>query len=315
MRQRLVTIKNEASVVFATLFATVIVGMVVIVWGLSCRKGTTPADERDAEALDTPAQDESGLVSPPDLNACTRLEVKYWPSTLKAVCVLPREEALLNPAEKQFLDSLTSPLIIDDVERIRAFAESIAVTSYIGPFKGPIAMKPITYVVCYRDDARMTSLRIAGPDIHTEDGERFAIKSNEGLAYLTAETAPFEFRVNCARNLWKMWNGMQKSATSGQGYPAWDAWCDVLVRHERLRRHIGTYPVPWLTCPSAGEGHSHYAMNPNCTPNSPGAMVLLFEAKAGWNQYGGAELFTFDNHEPKGGCVLLNDGTVKFIRT
>ena len=29
----------------------------------------------------------------------------------------------------------------------------------------------------------------------------------------------------------------------------------------------------------------------------------------------GPELFTFANHEPKGGCVLLNDGTVKFIRT
>jgi hypothetical protein len=44
-------------------------------------------------------------------------------------------------------------------------------------------------------------------------------------------------------------------------------------------------------------------------------MVLLFETKAGWNQHGGPELFTFDNHDPKGGCVLLNDGTVKFIRT
>lgn len=41
-----------------------------------------------------------------------------------------------------------------------------------------------------------------------------------------------------------------------------------------------------------------------------------FETKAGWNQHGGSEeLFTFDNHDPKGGCVLLNDGTVKFIRT
>jgi hypothetical protein len=29
----------------------------------------------------------------------------------------------------------------------------------------------------------------------------------------------------------------------------------------------------------------------------------------------GPDLFTFDNHDPKGGCVLLNDGTVKFIRT
>jgi len=44
---------------------------------------------------------------------------------------------------------------------------------------------------------------------------------------------------------------------------------------------------------------------------------------------GSPELFTFDNHDPKGGCprlrggklvpaeagILLNDGTVKFIRT
>jgi hypothetical protein len=73
-------------------------------------------------------------------------------------------------------------------------------------------------------------------------------------------------------------------------------------------------------CPAVGEGKSYlaksyYAMNPNCKQDSVLDMVLLFETKAGWNQHGGPELFTFDNHEPKGGCVLLNDGTVKFIRT
>ncbi|MHC4300963.1 MAG: hypothetical protein ACYS7Y_27125 [Planctomycetota bacterium] len=68
-------------------------------------------------------------------------------------------------------------------------------------------------------------------------------------------------------------------------------------------------------CPSATGGKGHYAMNPNCTPDSPSDMVLLFETKAGWNQHGGPEIFTFDNHDPKGGCVLFNDGTVKFIRT
>jgi hypothetical protein len=56
-------------------------------------------------------------------------------------------------------------------------------------------------------------------------------------------------------------------------------------------------------------------VNAGSEPNSPGDMVLLFETKAGWNQHGGPELFTFDNHDPRGGCVLLNDGTVKFIRT
>jgi len=56
-------------------------------------------------------------------------------------------------------------------------------------------------------------------------------------------------------------------------------------------------------------------MNPNCGVDSAPDVVLLFETKAGWNQHGGPELFTFDHHDPKGGCVLLNDGTVKFIRT
>ena len=56
-------------------------------------------------------------------------------------------------------------------------------------------------------------------------------------------------------------------------------------------------------------------MNPNCKPDSPADMILLFETKDGWNQHGGPELFTFNNHDPKGGCVLLNDDTVKFIRT
>jgi len=79
------------------------------------------------------------------------------------------------------------------------------------------------------------------------------------------------------------------------------------VNEERMREHF--------KCPTAGEGKCHYAMNPDCKPESPDDMVLLFETKAGWNQHGGPELFTFDNHEPKGGCVLLNDGTVKFIRT
>jgi len=60
---------------------------------------------------------------------------------------------------------------------------------------------------------------------------------------------------------------------------------------------------------------SDHAMNPNCREDSPKDMVFLFESKPGWNQHGGPELFTFDNHDPRGGLVLLNDGTVKFIRT
>jgi hypothetical protein len=101
-------------------------------------------------------------------------------------------------------------------------------------------------------------------------------------------------------------------------YPAplsW--WCDAMEwafagsakgkwHDSKMKTHV---------CPGVGEGRSTYAMNPNCKPDSPSDMVLLFETRGGWNQHGGPELFTFDNHDPKGGCVLLNDGTVKFIRT
>ncbi len=92
-------------------------------------------------------------------------------------------------------------------------------------------------------------------------------------------------------------------------YPDPTNWCDALgFAYSKSEMKI-------LICPSASEGKCYYAMNPNCGPNSPGDMVLLFETKAGWNEHGGPELFTLDNHDPRGGCVLLNDGTVKFIRT
>jgi hypothetical protein len=88
---------------------------------------------------------------------------------------------------------------------------------------------------------------------------------------------------------------------------------------EELKKHIKEYLKPKEAVKHvdepAREWVSDYAMNPNCEPNSPKDTVLLFEAKPGWNQHGGPELFTFDNHDPKGGCVLLNDGTVKFVRT
>ncbi|MHC4357155.1 MAG: hypothetical protein ACYS0H_31050, partial [Planctomycetota bacterium] len=100
-------------------------------------------------------------------------------------------------------------------------------------------------------------------------------------------------------------------------YPTPSEWCDDILRPYPVYGGSGTRwfnPKPHI-CPSAGQGGNHYAMNPNCKPDSPPDMVVLFETRGGWNQHGGPELFTFDNHDPKGGCVLLNDGTVKFIRT
>ncbi len=112
-------------------------------------------------------------------------------------------------------------------------------------------------------------------------------------------------------NLWRLGEGFPKRA--GSRYPQPDQWNDAIVPIWEQK-----YQSRWegFRCPGVPEAKCTYAMNPNCEPNSPPDVVLLFEADAGWNRYGGPKLFSFEHHNPKGGCVLLNDHrTVKFIRT
>jgi hypothetical protein len=42
-------------------------------------------------------------------------------------------------------------------------------------------------------------------------------------------------------------------------------------------------------------------------------IVLLFETKEGWNQFGELELLTTENHKGEGANVLFNNGSVKFL--
>ncbi|HSV99683.1 MAG TPA: H-X9-DG-CTERM domain-containing protein [Sedimentisphaerales bacterium] len=56
-------------------------------------------------------------------------------------------------------------------------------------------------------------------------------------------------------------------------------------------------------------------MNPNAGPRQASDVVLLFESKPGWNQSGGAELLTTENHQGKGCNVLFTDGHVEFVKT
>jgi hypothetical protein len=163
----------------------------------------------------------------------------------------------------------------------------------------------------------------------------------------------YDLRAGCAHNLESLslkivYNYYKRDDTIP--YPEPNIWCDIVLKgtqngfamnidsiEKNKPKFSGSETAKIFVCPSVRElvktksydnqpndsnltttkssEVSNYAMNPNCTKNSPRDMVLLFETKAGWNQHGGPQLFTFDNHDPKGGCVLLNDGTVKFIRT
>lgn len=98
-------------------------------------------------------------------------------------------------------------------------------------------------------------------------------------------------------------------------YPTATEWCDLLAEQKHMDKSNFLCPDyvntnKWNREPPY---KCSYAINPNAEPNSAGNVVLLFETKDGWNQFGGAELMAFDNHYRKGCNVLFNDGHVEFI--
>ena len=85
-------------------------------------------------------------------------------------------------------------------------------------------------------------------------------------------------------------------------YPAASQWCDLLYKYTNIGEE------EWCN------ERYHYALNPNCEPNSPPDMVLLFETKGGWNKSGGLEILSYENHYVKGCNILFNDGHVEFVK-
>jgi hypothetical protein len=130
-----------------------------------------------------------------------------------------------------------------------------------------------------------------------------------GLLGLAPRPRPPHPALVCRANLKELGIAMRLYADDRTGkYPSPDKWCDLLEK--------GNYVLGgWLRCPRDKKGPCSYAINPNAEPNSPLDIVLLFETKGGWNQFGGPELLTTENHEGKGCNILLNDRHVKFVRT
>ena len=257
---------------------------------------------------------------PPDLSDCSRLEIRYPVSTLDYF--LPSsdiQDTVFSSDEKEYIKSIDF-FTLDDPERIQAFACDVSIGSYDGYLWGRVFdAAPVVGIDCYRDNEHVASFTVLGYMIITEDKRLF--KYPEDLPDVKTiepvEMQPFKLRFQCALNM----QGIYTFGTlyslyrrKNNPYPDPAEWCDVIMRNratyvseERMRGH--------MRCPLGGEGKCHYAMNPHCEPNSPPDTVLLFETEGGWNKHGGPEFFTFDHHEPRGGCVLLNDGTSIFIRT
>jgi hypothetical protein len=256
--------------------------------------------------------------SPPDFNHCTRLVIPY--PSVKDLFSLPIsfDPNFLSVADIEHLQSLDK-IINDDKKSIKAFARQVSSGSYKGLFKGNVPMgKPTLSVVGYCNDERIAFVTMYGLDmIVTEDKCWFDYDRDLSVLPLLApqDIKPLVLRMQCGGHLWFLYDESLWPYKKTNSYPSPTGWCDSIVREAGVDDYLSKSIKKLLKCPAISEGQCQYVMNPHCEPNSPPDTVLLFETKRGWNQHGGPELFTFDNHDPKGGCVLLNDGTVKFIRT
>jgi prepilin-type processing-associated H-X9-DG protein len=102
------------------------------------------------------------------------------------------------------------------------------------------------------------------------------------------------------------------AADFNDSLPAGDRWCDLLVERESV------VPDHFVCRVShAVRGQSSYAMNAKVIgwkrTKLPADVVLLFESKPGWNQVGGPELLSTENHKEEGCSVLFGDGHVEFV--
>ena len=117
-------------------------------------------------------------------------------------------------------------------------------------------------------------------------------------------------RIKCIANLRALGVTLYIYAQdNSNSYPTPEKWCDLFVKK------YGDHYDKSFRCPGGKEGMCNYAMNPSCDPNMPEDIVLLFESKSGWNQFGGPEILTLENHNGKGCNVLFNDGHREFVET
>lgn len=260
--------------------------------------------------------------SAPNLTSCTRLEIDYQPSIVAYFFPFAGQRALLSPPEKDYLESHRM-VSVTDQNSLAIFANDIGQ----GRHQALTTEGAKAHVVCFENDKRLISLDLYHGVAATDDDDVFyGVRSYvhdrrswvtgwPDLERITPEIQPFALRIQCARNLQRLNARLRFYAELEGTYPALHDWCDVIARKWQSWNYVDDFVFAPFACPVADAGRCHYAMNADCTPDSPPDTVLLFETKAGWNQHGGPERFTFDNHDPKGGLVLLNDGTVKFIRT
>ena len=115
----------------------------------------------------------------------------------------------------------------------------------------------------------------------------------------------------CATNMSELGNAAFIYANDNNNtLPTPSKWCDLLIENTDVSEEL-------FHCSGASEGLCNYAINKNIEnigADTPPDIVLLFETSPGWNQSGGPEILTTDNHKGEGCNVMYTDGRVEFVR-
>ena len=114
----------------------------------------------------------------------------------------------------------------------------------------------------------------------------------------------------CASNMSGLGRAMLIYANDNNDqYSTADKWCDLLIEYDTDVKE------KFFKCKGAGKGRCNFAINSKAEPNSPSDIVWLFESQPGWNQHGGPEILTTENHKGKGCNILFNGRHVVFVKT
>jgi prepilin-type processing-associated H-X9-DG protein len=126
--------------------------------------------------------------------------------------------------------------------------------------------------------------------------------------------SPLAYRLVCSTNLSGLEKAIYVYAQDHNNMLPSQRWCDDLIKGGDLS------PKNFVCKTSfAADGQSSYAFNKNLigrklseiNPNT----VMIFETHPGWNQVGGPEILSIQNHEGKGCNILFADGHVEFVIT
>jgi prepilin-type processing-associated H-X9-DG protein len=129
-------------------------------------------------------------------------------------------------------------------------------------------------------------------------------------------TRTIAFQIVCGQNLSAIGKATLIYANDNNNmFPTPSKWCDLLVEYQNVPKQTFACTAALIQYRSVDQ--CNFAMNKNVEKlgtNAPPGMVLLFETAPGWNQAGGPEILTTDNHWGTGCNVLFVDGHVEFIK-